>query len=564
MKQNVSPLLLLLLLSGILSFSAIGNHDLWPADEPRFAEVAREMMISGDYLVPRVNGMPYKEKPPLLFWSIAAASFPFGDVTEFSARFPSAVAGILTVLCTFLLAERLFGRRTAFWAGMILVTSQRFWWQSLTAQIDMLLTACLSAALLFFWLWHEERRRLWLFLFYAAITAGVYAKGPPALVFPLLLAFSFYWKNRPERRHLHLFAGLVVVILLIAAWLVPARMAVSGDVSGAAQSVVGSDLYNQIVGRFLSGGTKAQPPWYYLINLPLDWLPWSLFLPWTLPWIWKHRRDGEPMRLLLAWSVPAFIFFSICVGKRAIYLLPLAPALAIFFSRSILDLAESTRARWRRWTGGVWSALLLLLGAAPFIALMTTKYREHLNFSLLFLGLLGLSFGFYVLYRTVRGDVPHLHALMAFQFGALLFFTGLFILPAVDNMKSARAFCAPLKAATLQNANFTVYSLGFSREEYIFYARHFHVPITIPIPDSAASNEDNEADMATEIGRFVTEFTGKGPNFLIVQKKDWQRLLPFIPDAAALPVLRDQQVGRRHVLLIANGQEALRLAATGI
>ena len=111
----------LLALAAALFIANTWGYDLWPPDEPRFAEVAREMMQSGNYLAPTVNNLPYKEKPPLLFWAISAASLPFGDVNEFTARVPSALGGVITVLLTYLLARRLYGQKIAVWSALILI-----------------------------------------------------------------------------------------------------------------------------------------------------------------------------------------------------------------------------------------------------------------------------------------------------------------------------------------------------------------------------------------------------------------------------------------------------------
>ncbi|MDQ1300498.1 MAG: hypothetical protein QG637_416, partial [Chloroflexota bacterium] len=354
MKQHRWLLFGLLAFGALLFFVNLGGYDLWPADEPRFGEVAREMMQSGDYLAPHVNGEPYKEKPPLLFWLIATASAPFGDVTEFSARVPSALAALVTVLCTFLLASRLYGPRVAFWSAVVLMTGLRFWWQARTAQIDMVLTACMSAALLSFWMWHTCKNRRWLVAFYAAIALGVYAKGPAAIIFPLLMIFAFFWRKPAERRQIHWVLGTLAVVALIAIWLIPARMAVATGSGESLQSSIGSVVYRQMIGRFFMGVSKAQPPWYYATTIPVDLMPWTLLLPYTLPWVWRRRKEEGAMRLLLSWIVPALIFFSICSGKRAIYILPMFPVFAILIARSVLDLTFGERTAWRKCTGMAW------------------------------------------------------------------------------------------------------------------------------------------------------------------------------------------------------------------
>ncbi len=452
----------------------IGGYDLWPADEPRFGEVAREMIQFDDYLMPRVNGEPYREKPPLLFWAIAAASWPFGDVTALSARIPSVLAGLATVLFTYLLTKRLYDRRTAWWAAVVLMTGFRFWHQARTVQIDMLLTACLTLVLLAFWCWHDTRRRRWLLLFYAAIAAGVYAKGPPAIVFPVLLVIAFYWKQKEERRKVHLVWGTVAVVAAIALWLIPARMAAGGGSQGAETAIAGN-LFRQIIGRFFLGVSKAQWPWYYVAQtLPVDLLPWTLFAPWTIYWTWRRRKEGPAMRLLLAWTIPALTFFSICVGKRAIYILPLFPAFAILTARSVLDLMAGDRSVWRKRTAAAWGVSLLLFGALPF-ALLLTPYRDVWGRGFLILSPLRLRIRRgYAAGASRRTDCRALHVAIASHFAGIALLSALFILPALNPHKSARWICEPVRGLAQTGREFDLYSVGFSREEYIFYSKHFH------------------------------------------------------------------------------------------
>jgi len=352
------------LLAAVLFFINLGGYDLWPPDEPRFALIAREMMQSGDYLTPRVNGVAYEEKPPLMFWGIALLSWPLGDVNEWTARIPSALGGLTTVVFACLLARSMFGARIAFWAALMLTTTFRFWWEARVGQLDMVLTAWLTIACFALWRWHKERRGVYLVLLYAAMALGALTKGPPGFIFPALAVIAFYWRDKKEVKHLRPIAGLALAAVPLAAWLIPARMAASaGHQSDAGQMVV-TNIFRQTLQRFFVGVTHANPPWYYLEHLPLDLLPWTLFLPWCAVWVWKRRKQSEEVRFLLSWIVPAFVFFCIAIENRAIYLLPIYPTLAILLSCSMIDLAGNASARWRRWMSGLWGACLVVAGAA--------------------------------------------------------------------------------------------------------------------------------------------------------------------------------------------------------
>ncbi len=619
MASEITRVLLLLLLAGVLFSAGLGGYDLWPPDEPRFAEVAREMMQSGDYLVPRVNGEPYKEKPPLLFWLIALASQPAGEVTAVTARIPSVLAGILTVLFTYLLGRRLFGPRVAFWSALVLMTAQRVWWQAHFGQIDMLLAACLTGALLAFASWRDSGRWHYLVLFYVASAAALYAKGPGVLVFPGLLVLTLAWREDEPGHVVHLALGMAAVCLLYAVWLVPARAAASAELGASAGTAMAANLFRQTVGRFALGVSHANPPWYYLKTLPLDWLPWALFLPWTLLWVWRHRDEGLETRLLLCWIVPAFLFFSIAIGKRAIYLLPLFPAMSIFIARSILDLVDDpSHTTWRRRTAWVWGLILLLLAAAP-LALLATEYREMAyDVRVLVFSLVAGLFGLWALGGKIASRLP---TVMAIQFAVLALTAASVVFPMVNPHKSAKAFCEPVRHLARQGAEFDLYSVGFAREEYVFYSERFLDEQFTDLLDMSEAGDQSLAKQArlqkdlrramakgveevpiadiggitpAEIGllrqgmcdaldekgfprgiqiafqdalsivgrSFFRSFQGGRPAFAYVQEEDWRWVCALLPETRKTTVVRQDNVGRRTVLLVANRAGA-RLVSNG-
>ena len=604
-------LLGLVALAAILFFFNTWGYDLWPADEPRFGEVPREMMQSGDYLVPRWNGEPYKEKPPLLFWTIVLTSLPFGDVTEFSARAPSGVAALVTVLLTYLLARRLFGPGTGFWSALVLMTMGFFWSEARSVRTDMLLTFWMTVVLCAFWRWYESRRTHWLLVLYGAVTLGLYTKGPVALVFPALFILVFYWRRRQDRRALHWLLGFLMSIGLVLLWFIPARMALPAATETAAGASMGGEMFNQIVGRLVLGVSKAQPPWFYLYNIPFGMLPWGLFLPWTIIYVWKQRREGEGMRLLLAWVIPAFVFFTLSVGKRHVYLLPIYPALAILTARSVVALVETGSARWLKWIGAVWGIVLIALAAAPF-AVFLTPYRDVWTPMFIIFSISAFAFGASTLWRAATTDMRRLHIAMAGHFVVLALLAVTFFFPALNAYKGAGGFCRPIRELALRNEDFRLYSIAFSREEYAFYSRHFHQGVlmdAIPVPAAMPFDKKTEiklqetlrdavretgekarfaeierptndelanvraaidgavdetnvdpgfaraymSAMGEEVRRFERVFVQTSPAFAFVQREDWRWILPFLQSPSDFVVVEQDTVGSRDMLLLANG-----------
>lgn len=647
------PLIFVLLCGTVLFGINVSGYDLWSPDEPRFAQVAREILQSGDWLVMHVNGEPYYEKPPLMFWTIALFSLPFGDVSELTARMPSILGALATLLLTFLLAERMYGKRVAFTSSVILMTMALFWWQARTAQIDMYLTAWTTLTVFAFWRHSETRETKWLVVMYAAMAAAVLAKGPPGIVFPLLLALAFYWRKREQRRSLHLVIGVVAVAIIVGLWLIPAYFMAGAEetrprmTEDTSAGMIAQNLYRQTIGRFVLGVSKKQPPWYYFLNLPINVFPWTLFLPWVVYAAWKRRREGPAMRLLLCWILPAIVFFSISSGKRAIYLLPIFPAIAILFGTTIIELMDSDRTKWRRRTGYVWATIMLLLGLPAFpLAYMALNGNldefgvflaskdlpvaitdNGLTVILTVLPLCVCALAFFVhaiisAWRVEGRTVPYA---IAGHFAGLAAVLAVIVFPFVNTFKGAGDFCAPIRELAEQGEDFRLYSVAFSREGYIFYSKHHHIPFLVeewplPVPegrdpeeiatqqramggvlrratqdvpvadiaqvtdaeldslraaaDAAFSFVSDKSDLAEPfriavreaVQEFRVNLGGPEPAFLFVQAQDWRWLLTFDPALRALPVIGHESVGSRQVLLVCNkaGSRLLRLAARNI
>ncbi|NLV40255.1 MAG: glycosyltransferase family 39 protein [Candidatus Hydrogenedentes bacterium] len=606
----VRTALLMLLGAAMLLGANLGGYGVWAPDEPRFAQVAREMMLRGNYLVPQVNGEDYLEKPPLLFWAIAAFSQLTGDVTPLTARIPSWLGGVMTLVLTWMLAWRMFGARVAFWSAAILATGYRFWWQTRTGQIDMLLTACTTLALYHLWQWDQDRKFFRLPVIYGAVAAGMLAKGPPAAIFPLMLILSLYWRDKDSRKAVHWVAGLAGALLIVMLWYIPARLAIAGGGETTVAEGIGGNLFRNTIGRAVMGVSKAQWPWYYVVSLPSDWLPWTLFLPWVAWRTWKNRHADRMRHFLWCWTLPAFLLFSAAVGKRAIYILPLYPALAILTALAVLELMDSDRVTWRKRTGLVWAAALLLIGLAPH-ALLLTEHADKYTPGAFVVSVAALAAAAATLACVRRNECRNLHVSVAGS--AALLFTGaaFVVFPALDPYKSAERVCAPVRTLSELGQDYDLFCVGFSREEYVFYSEKFHESVLtdlvgrasippdrlmqaarlqlhakdaieeavedIPIADLASPTPEERAallkalhttleeeeerivgalhfeeDLRAELGAFARRLDSARPAFLFVQAEDWRWVVPFLPETLKLHGLVQREVGRRDALLLAN------------
>lgn len=329
--------LLLLFLGLLVLLPGIGLRDAWPPDEPRFALIARDMVETGNWLIPRVGGELYPDKPPLFMWLAGVIYWLTGNL-RVSFVAPSLLAGLGTLMVVHDLARRLWGRRVALYAGGLLLLTVQFALQSRLAQLDALVTFWITLGL------YGLMRHLllgpawsWYYGAWFAMGLGVITKGvgflPILLILPWLL-LSVTGSPRPATAPLRdhrWWLGPALTLLAIGLWLVP--MLVHVGLNGSPEAIAYRDdiLWHQTVDRYADSWTHLQPPWYYLVEvIPWAWLPLSLMLPWLIPGWWRRLRHGDAaLWLLLGWVICVIAFFSLSPGKRGVYMLPTVPAVVL-------------------------------------------------------------------------------------------------------------------------------------------------------------------------------------------------------------------------------------------
>lgn len=328
-------LLVLFLLGIVFLFSGIGNGRLWDQDETTYAQVAREMIQTGDWVVPRYDGQLLAHKPPLSYWAMILGTRLFG-MTEFGVRFFSAVSGLACVLVVFVLGRRMFGPQTGFLAGLILLSSLFFLVVSRSALMDAHLTLFVTCALWGFWeaLRNPPGSLFWTLFCGATTGLAVLVKGPLGLFLVGSVAFFTLLGTRRFRQlpKLHPVAGLSVFLFVASLWYV----AITWETGWSfLQEFILRENLDKVFKPTLGHGG---PIWYYVPVLLLALLPWSLFLPTALKSLWKH--GGEEKGFLLSWAVVPFIFFSVLGTKLPHYILPIFPALALITARTLARAAR--------------------------------------------------------------------------------------------------------------------------------------------------------------------------------------------------------------------------------
>lgn len=319
-----------LLLCTLPFFINLGGNALWDNNEPWYAEPPREMLETGNYLIPTYSYIPRLRKPPMTSWVILPFYLLFG-VNEFSARLPGAIAVVLTILLTSLIGSRLLHRQAGFMAALILATTPRFFSLARIFHMDTFLTLFITAAIYFFLRAAEGRKVHFTLLAYGMTALAVLTKGPIGALIPLAVLALTAWgiKNRELLRPLLSPAGIGVLILLTLPWYLLMYAKFGGE-------FLRIHFLLEHLQRFFTARLGEKPFTFFLGEFFGGLLPWS---PFTLPasWLILHRArelkttspDRRKILLPLFWLTSVLVLFSLGVGKRAPYLMPLYPGVAL-------------------------------------------------------------------------------------------------------------------------------------------------------------------------------------------------------------------------------------------
>jgi 4-amino-4-deoxy-L-arabinose transferase-like glycosyltransferase len=352
----------------LLLGAGIGLRDPWPPDEPRFALIARDMVESGHWFVPRRGPELYAEKPPLFLWIQAATYAAIGQL-RIAFLLPSLIAALGTLALTWDLARRLWGRRAALLCGFALLFTVQFTLQGRSGQIDALLMLWTTLAL-YGLLRHLLLGPAWRWYAVAGFASGlgVITKGTGFLPWLILLPWCFaLWRGWPGlwrgEGGWRWALGPLAFLAAIALWLVPLLVLSAG---GDPALVAYRDelLFRQTLTRYVDPWHHHQPWWYFLVNVvPTLWLPLTLVGLWALPG-WRAALAARDPRILLplAWVGLVLLFFSLSPGKREVYVLPALPALALALAPQLPDLLSKAAVQRALW-------LLALALALAFCAL---------------------------------------------------------------------------------------------------------------------------------------------------------------------------------------------------
>lgn len=352
---------LILLLTLATFFLLLGSRPLNEPDEGRYSEVAREMVETGDWLIPHFWYLPHLDKPPMTYWCVAVSLKVFGE-NEWAVRLPLALAGLSGLWAAFLLARSVAGARIGWLSILLLQTSLLYFTMARMLTTDLLLTQSVAWSMYFLWRsWQEIRADkpqplkfiAWQLSAGVAIAFGFLTKGPVALAIPLVSMLALIYFRRRQLNSAKvllpgLFLGFLVSLLLVLPWF----LAVFHRQSEAAEYMIIDQAFGHLYGITINN--RRGSVFYFFGIITVGLLPWTVLLGWL--WRRAHWRQlAEPSQdawlFLNVWAIFTFTLFSLTHAKLPAYILPLFPALVIllawrFFPREPAETIKSTT-QWR-------------------------------------------------------------------------------------------------------------------------------------------------------------------------------------------------------------------------
>jgi 4-amino-4-deoxy-L-arabinose transferase-like glycosyltransferase len=452
--------------------TGLGVRMPWPADEPRFALIARDMVGTGDWLFPRIGGDLYPDKPPVFFWLLSIGYWLTGSLRA-SFLIPSFIASCTVAGLIYDLGRRLFGREAGLAAALTLVFSIQFALTMRGAQIDPTLCA-LTTLSLYGLLRHLLLGPAWGWYFIGGLAAGlgVVTKGvgflPLVVLLPYVLLRARGFNALPRFDGGARWAIVVAGFLLgVAVWLVPMLVAVATRNDPALVAYRNEILFHQTVERYAAAWHHLEPWYYFLVEvIPPLWLPLSLLLFWLVPrWKGALRERDARVWLPLAWAILTTFFFSLSSGKRGVYLFPVLPAVALAAALYLPDLFR------RKGVGRASLALagVLVLGGLVVLAaagmpgtrlggVIAMTLGGHLTPIVSFAIIGTIAWIFCAIRRPVLAWPA--------VFASLTVIVSYTVLPNIDGERSARTFMRETLAEVPKGTDFAISSY---KEQFLLY-----------------------------------------------------------------------------------------------
>lgn len=322
--------------AAILIFAGIGLRGAWPADEPRFVDVAREMVDTGQWFFPARGEEYYPDKPPVFMWLIAVFYLITGNI-EVAGLLPNAICSLITLAAVFDIGRRVWGADVGRNAALLLLVTPQFIIQAKFAQIDAMV-ACWITLGCYGLLRHfmDGPNWKWYFIGWAFMGLGIITKGVGFLPLLMLIPLAIYHRYAKPLKGMwgkRAAAGPLAMLAVIGLWLVPMVIIVALDPTAEHIAYRNNILFRQTAERYVHSLGHVQPWYYFVVQvLPWFWLPLTFLALTKFKTIVANMKADPRLLVLVGWVALVVLFFSLSPGKRDVYILPALPMMCLAIS----------------------------------------------------------------------------------------------------------------------------------------------------------------------------------------------------------------------------------------
>jgi 4-amino-4-deoxy-L-arabinose transferase-like glycosyltransferase len=470
-KTHIIKHFILLLIVVVPLFSlGLSNHGLWSADEPRVAEIGREMAVTGNWAVPMLNQKPFLEEPPL-YYGVLALTFKAFGVSDKVARIPSALFAFGAVLVVFFMANFFFGPRAALFSGLILATSGEYFRVAHWVIVDGALTFFVMSALYSFikgYLSETNRKKLlWYSLFYVACTLAFYTKGFIGIVIPGLsvLAFLIIERNFKEIIKMRLWLGFLIFFAMTLPWFIALWHQAGTEYLNVffVHNHLQRFLPASLAGKISDAASGHHNPFYYYITeFSSGFLLWSILIIPVFSHAFSKSGKSSDTNILSekgtlfakCWFFAGIIFLSIASTKRTLYLMPIFAPIAMLTASYIDSTITSPQSLTKIGKIFYWvfTIVLFFIGLAltPIYFYIKKLYTMHISGTLLVpiiaLSIFLIALSCVAIRYFQQRDLKKYWISMTASIILMLLFAVTVVIPVMDDHKSFVPFCKQIDA----------------------------------------------------------------------------------------------------------------------
>ncbi len=442
MKRYFADIVILLVVTLFLFLFGLGNIPLTDPDETFYAQTAKEMIQNDNWVTPTIFGEAQFEKPVFYYWLIMVSDKLFG-INEFSARFPSAIFGILGVFGIYFLGTFIFSRRTGLISALITATSVQYMVLARACVTDMVLSVFILYCLFFFLRGWSAQKKYPYYLAAVCAALAVLTKGPIGLFIPGMIVLIYVLTTRQWRdiTKIPLPSAIIIFLLLCLPWYF---IIIKLHSTAFIDEFFG--FHN--ITRFTHPEHEiGASPFYYIPVIFGGFFPWSLFLPVGVWFFYKEHHTVSKVKgyrsFLTAWFFLVFVFFSISRTKLVTYIFPLWPVMAIVTGRlwdRFIAFAEEKHIARKTAISYFTLVVFSLAGIIGLDIFIKIEYPAALNGVLLTSSVFAACLLFSLLFYFKKKRKA-LFASLIFSIMILSFPLDLFVLPEIAREESSRELC---------------------------------------------------------------------------------------------------------------------------